>query len=221
VPAESSSSIPAALAQLAHTEALQEAEAPHLLAYPRHHPRPTSLHRAAASAHRHPRAGRRRSPHRGQVHYRDRRVGCGCSAAGPGRAGRPPGCARPLFGAGRGHDPPDADASGCRRLGGHDRHVAGRPGGSWAAATGGRGRRQDAVGLPTCWPAGPPAGGDGAHPPTRCWRNARSMALPARFLDSSRCWPTWSWPRWSSPPMRSTPTLRPRSSSWPPSTRTT
>jgi hypothetical protein len=33
VPAESSSSIPAALAQLAHAEVLQEAEAPHLLAY--------------------------------------------------------------------------------------------------------------------------------------------------------------------------------------------
>jgi hypothetical protein len=93
------------------------------------------------------------------------------------------------FGAGRGHDPPDAGASGCRRLGGHDRHVAGGPGGSWAAATGGRGRRQDAAGRRRAGRQVHLLAGDEAHhpTPTRCWRNARSTALPARFLDSSCC----------------------------------
>jgi hypothetical protein len=90
VPAEQSSSIPAALTQLAHTDPLQDAEAGHLLAYlatvpdpragrGRRHPLVAILAMAAAAVLT---GARSLAAIRG--------VGRGCPAAGPGRAGRPP-----------------------------------------------------------------------------------------------------------------------------------
>src|SRR5829696_1514812 len=73
----------------------------------RQRPRPASDPWPAPPAGRHPGPGRRRGAGRRPVDRRDRRMGCRCASARPGRAGRSPRRPRPLRRPRRGHHPPD------------------------------------------------------------------------------------------------------------------
>jgi DDE_Tnp_1-associated len=136
VPAELSSAIPTALTHLAHAEALQDAEAPHLLAYlatirdpraraGRRHPFVAILAMAAAAV----LTGARSMTaiaEWAQDAPQPVRAALGARHHAP----------RPLLGTIRGHHPPHPGPPGRGRPGGCDRRVAGRPRGSRPAATG-------------------------------------------------------------------------------------
>jgi hypothetical protein len=185
VPAPSSSAIPAALTQLAHAEALQPAEAPHLLAYlatirdprarrGRRHPLVAVLAMAAAAV----------------------LTGARSLTAIAEWAGDAPQVVRAALGARR--EAPEywavpAEATIRRTLGRVDPEALTGAIGAWLTDRDRPDQRRRAVAVD-----GKTLRGAG------CWPNARSTAPPARCPASPRCLRRWTWPAPWSPRTRYT-----------------